>query len=202
MVLDAYRTKVDEALTKISRPFRETNPNLISALSLALAALTGLLFFLNNIFILISFFTLLLSAMFDAVDGKVARMRGIASKRGDLIDHVFDRYSDVFIILGFAFSVYAQLWIGLLAIIGIMLTSYMGVQSQALGLMRNYSGIMGRADRLVLMLVFILIQFFFRFNVIFSGILITPIDVLLIIFAIAGNVTAVQRFYGSYQALK
>jgi archaetidylinositol phosphate synthase len=202
MVLDAYRTKVDEALTKISRPFRETNPNLISALSLALAALTGLLFFLNNIFILISFFTLLLSAMFDAVDGKVARMRGIASKRGDLIDHVFDRYSDIFIILGFSFSVYAQLWIGLLAIIGIMLTSYMGVQSQALGLNRNYSGIMGRADRLVLMLVFILIQYFFRFNVMFAVILVTPIDVLLIIFAITGNVTAIQRFFGSYRALK
>ncbi|MCL5988850.1 MAG: CDP-alcohol phosphatidyltransferase family protein [Candidatus Thermoplasmatota archaeon] len=202
MVLDAYRSKVDGALTKISRPFMKTNPNLISVLSLVLAALTGLLFFLNNVFILISFFTLLLSAMFDAVDGKVARMRSIASKRGDLIDHVFDRYSDIFIILGFSFSVYAQLWIGLLAIIGIMLTSYMGVQSQALGLKRNYSGIMGRADRLVLMLVFILIQYFLRFNVIFAGILVTPIDVLLIIFAITGNVTAIQRFYGSYRALK
>ncbi len=201
MVLDSYRAKVDGTLTSISRPFIKVNPNLISVLSLVLAALTGLFFFLNNIFMIISFVTLLLSAVFDAIDGKVARIRGMASKKGDLIDHVFDRYSDVFIILGFAFSVYAQVWVGMLAIVGIMLTSYLGVQSQALGLKRNYSGVLGRADRLVLMLVFILIQYFVRSSFMFHGILITPIQILLIVFAIAGNLTALQRFYASYRAL-
>jgi len=201
MVLDSYRTKVDGILTGISRPFIKVNPNMISVMSLIFAALTGLLFFLNGIFMIVSFFTLLLSALFDAIDGKVARINGLASKKGDLIDHVFDRYSDVFIILGFSFSVYAQLWVGMLAIIGIMLTSYLGVQSQALGLRRNYSGILGRADRLVLMLVFILIQYSFRFSVLYHGVLITPIDILLIVLAIAGNITAIQRFYDSYRAI-
>ena len=117
------------------------------------------------------------------------------------MDHVLDRYSDILIMLGFVFSIHAQMWIGLLAIIGVILTSYLGVQSQALGLRRNYSGILGRADRLVLMLIFILLQFFIAYHAVLYGILITPINILLIWFAIAGNITAVMRFRDTYSAL-
>lgn len=201
MVLDSYRSTADKILIPLSRPFMKLNPNTISAISVLLAGLTGLFFYLGSWLMLMSFFTLLLSALFDAIDGKVARLRNIASKRGDLMDHVLDRYSDILIMIGFIFSVYAQTAVGLLAVIGVLLTSYLGVQSQALGLKRNYSGILGRADRLVLMLIFILIQFFVRYSSVFHGLLITPINVLLIWFALAGNVTALMRFRDSYRAL-
>lgn len=201
MVLDSYRSLADRIIIPASKPFLKMNPNAISALSLILAALTGLFFYLGGILILLSFFTLLLSSLFDAIDGKVARIRGISSRRGDLIDHVFDRYADIFIMLGFVFSVYAQLPIGLLAVIGVLLTSYLGVQSQALGLKRNYSGVLGRADRLVFMLIFILFQFFLPFSFTFYMMRFTPINILLLWFAIAGNVTAVMRFRDTYRAL-
>ncbi|HRW83235.1 MAG TPA: CDP-alcohol phosphatidyltransferase family protein, partial [Methanothrix sp.] len=38
------------------------------------------------------------------------------------------------------------------AVMGVLLTSYLGTQAQALRLGRLYGGIMGRADRLVLIL--------------------------------------------------
>ncbi len=201
MVLDSYRGTADKFLIPLSKPFMKINPNTISLFSLIFAGLTGLLFYLGGVLILASFVTLLLSALFDAIDGKVARMRNLSSKRGDLMDHVLDRYSDILIMLGFVFSIHAQMWIGLLAIIGVLLTSYLGVQSQALGLRRNYSGILGRADRLVLMLIFILLQFFIAYHAVLYGILITPINILLIWFAIAGNITAVMRFRDTYSAL-
>ena len=201
MVLDSYRGTADKFLIPLSKPFMNVNPNTISLFSLIFAGLTGLLFYIGGVLILVSFVTLLLSALFDAIDGKVARMRGLSSKRGDLMDHVLDRYSDILIMLGFVFSIHAQMWIGLLAIIGVLLTSYLGVQSQALGLRRNYSGILGRADRLVLMLIFILLQFFIAYHAVLYGILITPINILLIWFAIAGNITAVMRFRDTYSAL-
>ena len=201
MVLDSYRGTADKFLIPLSKPFMNINPNTISLFSLIFAGLTGLLFYLGGVLILASFVTLLLSALFDAIDGKVARMRNLSSKRGDLMDHVLDRYSDILIMLGFFFSIHAQMWIGLLAIIGVLLTSYLGVQSQALGLRRNYSGILGRADRLVLMLIFILLQFFIAYHAVLYGILITPINILLIWFAIAGNITAVMRFRDTYSAL-
>ena len=201
MVLDSYRGTADKFLIPLSKPFMNVNPNTISLFSLIFAGLTGLLFYIGGVLILVSFVTLLLSALFDAIDGKVARMRGLSSKRGDLMDHVLDRYSDILIMLGFVFSIHAQMWIGLLAVIGVLLTSYLGVQSQALGLRRNYSGILGRADRLVLMLLFILLQFFIAYHAVLYGILITPINILLIWFAIAGNITAVMRFRDTYSAL-
>ncbi|MCL5782949.1 MAG: CDP-alcohol phosphatidyltransferase family protein [Candidatus Thermoplasmatota archaeon] len=201
MVLDSYRSLADRILLPLTRHLMKVNPNLISVMSLVLAGATGLLFYAGGLYMLISFFTLLLSAAFDAIDGKLARLKNMASRRGDLIDHVFDRYADVFILLGFIFSKYAQLSIGVMAVIGVMLTSYLGTQAQALGLKRNYSGILGRADRLVFMLVFILIQFFIPFSFTSHGILITPVEILLIWFAIAGNVTAVRRFADSYREL-
>ncbi len=201
MVLDSYRSTADKILIPISKTFMRFNPNTISAISVLLAGFTGLFFYLGGWLMLLSFFTLLLSALFDAIDGKVARLRNIASKKGDLMDHVLDRYSDILIMLGFIFSVHAQAYVGLLAVIGVLLTSYLGVQSQALGLKRNYSGILGRADRLVLMMVFILIQFFVNSSWTFHGLLITPINVLLIWFALAGNVTALMRFRDTYRAL-
>ncbi|WP_393971811.1 CDP-alcohol phosphatidyltransferase family protein [Oxyplasma meridianum] len=198
MVLDSYRSKVDGTLTLMASPFVKMNPNSISLFSLILAALAGIFYYIGSYFLLFSFIFIALSSLFDALDGKVARMRNLQSRRGDLLDHVFDRYSDIFIMLGMVFSAYGDMKIGILAIIGIMLTSYMGTQSQALGLGRNYSGILGRADRLVFMLVFTLIQFFIPGSIMFSGIRITVTVILLIWFAIAGNYTAIKRFLDAY----
>ena len=50
-----------------------------------------------------------------------------------------------------------QTEIGFGAIIGVLMLSYMGTQAQAVGAGREYAGLLGRADRLiVLMLVPIL----------------------------------------------
>ena len=201
MVLESYRSTADKFLVPIVRLFMKWNPNSISVLSIVFAAISGLFIYLNGIFLLLSFFTLLFSALFDAIDGKLARLKNVSSPTGDLIDHVLDRYSDVFILLGFILGIYSQPAIGLAALVGVMLTSYMGTQSQALGLKRNYSGILGRADRLVFMMIFVLIQFFLPFRYLFYGVVITPVSILLIWFAIGGNATVVKRFLDTYKAL-
>ncbi len=198
-MLDSYRSKVDWFLTPLSKAFIKLNPNAISVLSLILAAAAGISYYYG--LLLLSFFAIMFSALFDAIDGKVARLRNISSKRGDLIDHTFDRYSDIFIILGFSFSALGNVYLGLFAIIGILMTSYMGTQSQALGLNRLYAGIMGRADRLVLMMIFIIVQIFIRTFYYSPVVSITPTNLILIIFGIVGNLTAVQRFLISYKKL-
>ncbi len=169
-----------------------------------MAAAAGLLIYLSRYFFLSlvpAFVAIVLSSLFDAIDGKLARIKNSASPRGDLIDHVFDRYADIFILLGIIFSGLAQFSVGIAALTGVMLTSYMGVQSQALNLKRNYSGILGRADRLVFLMVFTVVEIVFPFKFLISGILITPMSLLLIWFGIGGNATAVKRFYDSYRAL-
>ncbi len=202
MVLDSMRSKVDPMLLPLALKFKRFNPDFISYLAIVFAAITGVFYYLSlPYFLLGAFIALVLSSLFDALDGRVARLQKISSKRGDLLDHVFDRYADIFIILGITFSTYGNVAIGLAAIIGVMLTSYMGTQSQALGLKRNYSGILGRADRLVFMLVAIILQIIITGSVPVYGIKIDVSTILLLWFAIGGNITALMRFRDAYIAL-
>ena len=177
------------------------NPNVISILSLIFAAMAGIFYYLSHYFLLLAFVLIILSALFDALDGKVARLKNISSKKGDMLDHVFDRYSDIFIVLGMTFSIYGNVYFGLFAIVGILLTSYMGTQSQALGLKRNYSGIAGRADRLILIIIFSLLQFFITLHFVVYSIDIYATGILLIWFGFAGNINAITRFFDMYKNL-
>ncbi len=204
MVLDSYRGQADKILIPISKKMAKFNPNAISVMSLIFAGLTGLFYYISfysKYLLLLSLIFIILSALFDALDGKIARMKNISSKRGDLIDHVFDRYSDIFIIAGMMFSLFGNVYLGIFAILGILLTSYMGTQSQALGLKRNYSGIAGRADRLVFIIVFIIIQLFITAHLSIYGIKIYATGVLLIWFGLAGNINAITRFFDMYKNL-
>ncbi len=144
-----------------------------------------------------------LNGFFDAIDGKVAKLTNKASKRGDYLDHALDRYADVFIVGGLALSAWCDTRIGLLAIIGMLLTSYMGTQAQAVGYKREYAGLLGRADRLVLLMVMPLIQHIllmypnvelpFGFSL---------LEWMLIYFAVVGNITALQRFISTLRYFK
>ena len=201
MVLDSYRTQGDKILVPLSKIFVRVNPDTVSVLSLIFAGLGGLFYYLSHYYLILAFIFVILSALFDALDGKIARLKNISSKKGDMLDHVFDRYSDIFIIMGMTFSIYGNVYIGLFAIIGILMTSYMGTQSQALGLKRNYSGIAGRADRLVLIIIFILIQLFIVSHFDLYSIKIYATDILLLWFGFAGNINAITRFFSMYKSL-
>ena len=199
-MLDSYRNRVDGILTPISKAFIRWDPNTISVLSLVFAGIAGLSYFFG--YPAITLIMVILSALFDAIDGKLARLKGVSSKLGDFIDHSFDRFSDIFLILGFAFSRFGNVYLGLFALIGALMTSYLGTQAQALGLNRLYAGIMGRADRLVIMIVFIIIQIFVGSFYRFSYISLTPTNTLLIIFGVFGTATVVQRFFIIYGKLR
>ncbi len=193
MVLNKYRTNVDGILTFISKPFLKLSPNSITGISLIFAAFAGIFYYLN--FLILSFICIIFSALLDAIDGKVARMRGISSKKGDFLDHAVDRYADTFIMLGIIFSSYATLWIGVFALVGVYLTSYLGTQAQAIGVGRFYGGILGRADRLVILMILPVVQ------IIWWGYYFSVTDWVLIIFSVLGNITAVQRFYSIWKSL-
>ncbi len=193
MVLNNYRARVDGILTSLSRPFMRLHPNTITLISLVIAFFASLSYYLSWLFL--SFIFIFISALLDAIDGKVARMRNLASKKGDFLDHAIDRYADTIILLGIIFSPYATMWIGIFALVGVYMTSYMGTQAQALGLGRIYGGILGRADRLVILMLLPILQFFWW------GYYLSVTDWVLLIFAILGNITALQRFYSAWKML-
>jgi archaetidylinositol phosphate synthase len=189
----------------IAERMRAVNPNHLSALSLLCAALAGYLFALGpSYFLLFAVLMVGLNGFLDALDGKIARIAGKASKRGDFVDHVIDRYADVLIMVGIALGTRCDPVIGLFAIVGVMLASYMGTQAQALGLSRNYGGILGRADRLVLLMLVPLLQYAIEsFDPVLASDMFgySAIAWMMIYFGVAGNVTAVQRAYSAWRSL-
>ena len=200
MVLDGQRGKADFALTPVARKLINVNPNYISWLGLILAFLSGLIFYLSfeiHYLLLVGAAVVLISGYFDALDGKVAKLAGKASVKGDYLDHVFDRYADVFMIGGVAVSAWCNPYIGMLALIGVLLTSYMGTQAQAVGAPRLYAGLLGRADRVVLSTLFPVIQFIMIWAgyplIEISGYSLSWMEIMMIWFAVVGNLTAVQR---------
>ncbi|OKY77702.1 MAG: Phosphatidylglycerophosphate synthase PgsA [Candidatus Methanohalarchaeum thermophilum] len=128
----------------------ELNPNYLSLLSLIFSITAFFSLIYNKL--LLSIILVLLNALMDLMDGKVARKLDRDDKEGDFLDHLIDRYADVFIVSGLIFSRYGVFWIGVFAILGTLLTSYVGTQAQAVGIGRVYSGLLGRADRLVLII--------------------------------------------------
>jgi hypothetical protein len=108
---------------------------------------------------------------------------------------VLDRYADVVIVVGLAGGV-GQYALGFAAVTGVLMTSYLGTQAQAVGLDRVYGGLGGRADRLALVgLVAVLAPAVGRF----AGL--TVVGWLLVALAIVGHLTALQRFYHAMRAL-
>jgi archaetidylinositol phosphate synthase len=198
MVLNKYRKNVDSLLTAISRPFMNMSPNTITLISLFISFLAGLFYYLTYItsyFLFISLIFLILASLMDAIDGKVARMRGISSKRGDFLDHLVDRYADMMIIIGISLSPYSNPLIGIFALSGVFITSYVGTQAQAVGVGRIYGGILGRADRLVILMVLPIIQFFWW------GYYFSVSSWVLILFAILGHITAIQRIFYAWKSI-
>ncbi|MCL4327252.1 MAG: CDP-alcohol phosphatidyltransferase family protein [Candidatus Thermoplasmatota archaeon] len=185
----------------VSGPFMRFSPNSISVSSLILALAAGLFFYIGNYYLVIAVLFVALSALFDAVDGQVARAKNLASKRGDYIDHVIDRYSDIAIITGIGLSHPGNAVILAFALSGVLLTSYLGTQAQAIGLGRDYEGIMGRANRLIIIILFSIVQIILPFSYSLYGFPVTPFILLLLVLAVGGHLTALRRISRTFRRL-
>jgi archaetidylinositol phosphate synthase len=131
------------------------------------------------------------NALFDSLDGIMAREMQLASTRGDFLDHVLDRYADIFIITGIFAGGAAPWFVGVFGLTGVLMSSYLGTQAQAVGVGRYYGGTLGRADRLVLIVLAGLLTLWMPAGV--SGI--TFLGWLLVVFGVFGHATAIQRFF-------
>jgi len=206
VVLEAHRARADRFLLPVARAADRAHftPNGLTALSLALAVAAGLLLWAGqhgqSWELAAGGLLVLGSAGLDAVDGRLARLQGSASARGDYLDHVVDRYADLAILLGIGFGPLVDLRITVLAVTGTLLTSYMGTQAQAVGVGRDYKGVLGRADRLVLMGAAPVAQ------ALAPAAWAAPMGLstlawLLLLLGVLGNLTALQRFFAAWRAL-
>lgn len=163
-------------------------PNACSIIALLGAVGAGVAFYFGET--LLGVLLVAANAVFDAIDGAIARELNVASNKGDFLDHVLDRYADIFIITGIFAGGAASWEVGVFALTGVLMSSYLGTQAQAVGVGRFYGGIMGRADRLLLLMIAGMMDVLIP-----GGALGMPyLGWLLVIFGLLGNYTAIQRF--------
>lgn len=203
-MLAGYREYVDW----ITRPVAEFSdrigltPNTLTVLSFLTAVLAGYTLWLGQMgrsrLLILGGILVLVSSLLDAVDGKLARLQGVESSRGDFLEHTADRYADLAIILGIGLGPTAGPLVTLFAVTGTLLTSYMGTQAQAVGAGRDYGGLLGRADRLVLLSVIPIIQGLYPGYTLLGANL---LFLLLAFIAVFGNLTALERFLRGWNSL-
>jgi len=190
MTLDQYRSHAKvyfDPLVAIAIRCRLT-PNFFTLAALAASAAAGVLFYLRMEFW--GVLAVALNAFCDAMDGAVAREMKCQSKRGDFLDHAVDRYADIFIITGIFAGGLVPWQIGVFALTGVLMSSYLGTQAQAVGVGRYYGGLLGRADRLVMIMVVGIIDLLIPLS--FLGL--SLIGWMLVLFGVFGHITALQRF--------
>lgn len=88
----------------------------------------------------------------DILDGRIARLTGVASDFGDFIDSSFDRYVEIAAFLGFLVLLGDHPWgpfLAASAMAGSLAVSYTRARGEALGVLCT-GGLMQRGERLVL----------------------------------------------------
>ena len=85
----------------------------------------------------------------NMLDGMVALASGKASWRGEILNDLPDRISDVLIFVGVAYSGLCSPASGYWGAIAALLTAYVGMMGQAVGVQREYSGMMSKPWRMV-----------------------------------------------------
>jgi phosphatidylglycerophosphate synthase len=86
---------------------------------------------------------------FNMLDGMVALAAGVASRRGEIVNELPDRISDILIFAGVAHSGLNSVVSGYWAAIFALLTAYVGTLGQAVAGRREFGGVMAKPFRMV-----------------------------------------------------
>jgi CDP-diacylglycerol--glycerol-3-phosphate 3-phosphatidyltransferase len=123
-------------------------------------------------------------ALFDAIDGTMARMMGRTSRFGAFLDSTLDRFSEAVIFLGLFIhfigeNQHPELILIYATVVGSLMVSYARARAEGIGVSLK-EGFFTRFERVFLLVI---------------GLLFNKLTVVLWILAIFTNLTAIQRMY-------
>jgi len=149
-IADTFRATAHGAVRLCVR--WDVHPDVISYLSMIAAAIAALCFWKAQtlpLLLVAGPFFCYLRLWLNMLDGMVALDSGKASYRGELLNDLPDRLSDILIFVGVAHSGLAHPLTGYWAAIAALLTAYVGTLGQAVGVQREFSGVMSKPWRML-----------------------------------------------------
>jgi CDP-diacylglycerol--glycerol-3-phosphate 3-phosphatidyltransferase len=160
-------------------------PNTLTWCALALSLIAAATIATNHP--IIGGFLVLISGLFDILDGALARSTNQASRFGAILDSTFDRISDAVLLLG-VLALYiksgsiVEITLVFLALIVSLLTSYVRARAEGLGISCPV-GLFTRTERVIILALGLLFSPLYRFSIFIA----------LLIMVVFGFVTVVQR---------
>src|SRR5438874_1730102 len=149
-IADGFRATARFATTLCVR--LNVHPDAISYASIAASSIAAICFWKSGLHPWLLFVAPLfcyLRLWFNMLDGMVALAAGKASWRGEILNDLPDRISDVLIFAAVAHSGWMNPFVGYWAAIFALLTAYVGMFGQAVGVQREFSGVMSKPWRMV-----------------------------------------------------
>jgi phosphatidylglycerophosphate synthase len=140
----------------------------------------------------------------NMLDGMVALASGAASARGEVLNDLPDRVSDVLIFVGAAHSGWMHPLFGYWAAIASLGTAYVGTLGQAVGARREFGGMMSKPWRMVVLHLGAWLTYgLLRWNEVDLAIgSFTALDLACAIVIVGGLQTSAQRLARTLRALK
>lgn len=161
-------------------------PNMLTMIGLVITAASAVLIAAGHF--IAGGVVLIFAALFDILDGAVARVTGKVYRYGAFLDSTTDRYAEGFTYIALLYYYVAtgghgriEPMLVIAALNGSLLVSYVRARAQSLGFVCD-GGLLARPERVVLTVI----------GLLFSGTLLLPV---LWVLALLTNLTAVQRIW-------
>ena len=192
-----------KVLMPLSRALGWVHPDVLSYLAVAAAAAAAACYLHAATWPALLLWAVgltLLRMTLNTLDGMIAIARGALWLKGEIVNALPDRYSDIFLVGGIALSPLCSAGWGLAAMASMLLVSYAGMLGKALGAAWQHHGPLGKVERLVLVMAFSLAQYVrLRSGApawAVLGFSLTPLECCMGLFVVLGQVTVVKRTRG------
>jgi archaetidylinositol phosphate synthase len=156
LVLNRIRSQVAPVVNSIGKTLGATglSPNFWTFVGFGFAVLAGILFALRPAQPYLAASAILVSGVFDVLDGAVARVTNKISKAGSFNDSTLDRLAEVAIYSGIIYAGSPFPILVVLALSFSLLVSYERAKGESLGISLSGIGIGERAERLIVLIAF------------------------------------------------
>ena len=196
-MLTKLKQQVQKCLTSTAGLFHKLGltPNHMSILGIIFSILAAVAYsqwHFDSILLIIAPILMLISGLFDALDGVIARIYGKVTKFGGFFDSVLDRYADAVVLCGIIVGGLTNLTWGLAALFGSLLVSYARARAEASGVKMESVGIAERAERIVIVVAASFLSYVWFDTLNWS----------ILVLAILTNLTVIQRTIYFYKAVK
>jgi phosphatidylglycerophosphate synthase/flavodoxin len=185
------------------------HPDIISYSATVVAAGTMLCYLFadrNPSLLIWSIVLTLLRMTMNTIDGVIAIERGNLRLKGEIVNALPDRYSDIFILVGIALSPLCRPVWGMIGIASMFLVSYTGMLGKAIGVEWQHQGPLGKVERLSLLMLVSFLQYLNFIGRIpalsVPGYPITYMEAGMMLFPVLGQITVFNRLREQLRQVK